>query len=132
MNKIVKIAIVMAMMMSANFAFGQETGNDSNNQAGIVMVNIDVVAPSINVNKIVLTYRWGGDNYWAEWQTESVQGMSATFNLWSYTAYTKLQYQLIAWENGAPIDTHAGQWTKGDNTTVNITTWNHYRLYTGY
>jgi len=106
MNKIVKIAIVMAIMMSATFAFGQSTTGVSNPNGGTSVMLI--LNNPYDVWNYDITYRWkDGSGNWGTWNpmTKSASGgLQTEVGFWTSWDATEFEYQVTAKkQNGVAI-----------------------------
>ena len=115
MNKIVKIAIVMAIMMSATFAFGQGTTGVSNPTGG-TSVTMIIDNPHYDVWTYDITYRWkDGSGNWGDWHpvTENASGgLQTEAYFWTSWDATKFEYQIAAKkQDGTPIAGSVGIFT---------------------
>ena len=113
MNKIVKIAIVMAIMMSATFAFGQGTGtNNPNGGTTVVMI---IEKPTIDTEKYDITHRWKDNaGNWSPWEAiqRDATGWYTELYIWTPFVVTKYEYQIAAKkQDGTPIAGTVGIFT---------------------
>jgi len=108
MNNIFKTAIfVMAMMISATFAFGQGNTSDKNPTDGTT-VKMILEHPSMDTWTFEITHRWK-DNLgnWGPWETikrDAAGGGQTVLYLWTSVAATEYEYQIIAKKSGGAFD----------------------------
>ena len=115
MKKLMTAAIfVIAMMMSATFAFGQGTG--SSNPTGSTTVKMIITHPSIDIWTFEITQRWLSYGVWTDWETierdAASYGQTELYITTYYGSVTKYEYQIAAKkQDGTPIAGTAGIFT---------------------
>ena len=127
MKKLATAAIfVMAIMMSANFAFGQGTTSDKNPTGGTT-VKMILTHPSIDTWTFEITHRWkDNQGNWGPWETIERNADSygqTELNLWTSIAATEVEYYIEAKKaNGARIQTTCGTFVI-NGSVLYISTW---------
>ena len=138
MKKLMTAAIfVMAMMMSATFAFGQS--NSDNAPLMNFTVHINAVNPTNNIDYVVenatITYRWrdagnGGD--WTDWNTRPSNTLTPdwiTFwvDTYSYTnsQIVEIDYVLRGYSGSTLVHSHCATSVVTNGCTLTVTSWNY-------